>query len=613
MRLMTTVRFAGKSVRLGDERGWSSSLLRAAPLAPYVLRCIDLRAKGVQSVRWLSDDDDDITPSPRVLYAIEASLCTHGAAFILRAPDMRNATVLNPNTMSVEATPESGITGFVQRVGARSQRFAPDEIIYIHTWHPTSDVHGLALLHVAGVDMQTALAVAQFTAQFFAEGALPPLIIQPAEGQTVSDTDAQAMREAWRTAVQGVRNMWRALFARRRLEIETLEVPHLAQLAMRDVDDIVLRRIATAFGVPVTMITDAANYATAREHRISFWRDTIIPEVRLIAEAFAAAHGINIYVDTDSVEALAEQEAEKRDSIVKLVQTGIITAQEARVYLGFDLPAQADSQAGVRAWSDELDKWRRKSESRNVKCSEFTSHILPAGVVQAVRSLAARDLDPFAWARYLPSATKAAEPPFDGDADDLVKILVRILSQQGENVVNLSDQELAKLLDDALRPHLQTQAIDSAVANMTAAATYADIEAIADLASRWAMQYTYDLVRKITETTRQALQRVIPRATAEGWTNAQIAEALAPYFSEARARMIAVTETTRAYSAGVEIAQRVLADDGVKTRLVWRTARDERVCPICGPRDGKPRGKGWDDLPPAHPNCRCWTTIEVVR
>lgn len=37
----------------------------------------------------------------------------------------------------------------------------------------------------------------------------------------------------------------------------------------------------------------------------------------------------------------------------------------------------------------------------------------------------------------------------------------------------------------------------------------------------------------------------------------------------------------------------------------WVTARDARVCPICGPLDGQqwPRGEG--PYPPAHMGCRC--------
>ena len=38
---------------------------------------------------------------------------------------------------------------------------------------------------------------------------------------------------------------------------------------------------------------------------------------------------------------------------------------------------------------------------------------------------------------------------------------------------------------------------------------------------------------------------------------------------------------------------------------VWRTAADERVCPVCGPLDGQEWPGDAGPQPPAHPNCRC--------
>jgi len=48
------------------------------------------------------------------------------------------------------------------------------------------------------------------------------------------------------------------------------------------------------------------------------------------------------------------------------------------------------------------------------------------------------------------------------------------------------------------------------------------------------------------------------------------------------------------------------------TTLVWNTMQDEVVCPVCGPLEGAPKGEWggqFPDGPPAHPNCRCSTSI----
>ena len=74
-------------------------------------------------------------------------------------------------------------------------------------------------------------------------------------------------------------------------------------------------------------------------------------------------------------------------------------------------------------------------------------------------------------------------------------------------------------------------------------------------------------------------------------------------FSKAQYRMevIARTEVLRAHNMGkLKFHQAV----GIQ-RLEWFTMDDERVCPVCGPRDGQQYPI--DNFPPqpAHPQCRC--------
>ncbi|MBD5603543.1 MAG: minor capsid protein [Candidatus Eremiobacteraeota bacterium] len=71
--------------------------------------------------------------------------------------------------------------------------------------------------------------------------------------------------------------------------------------------------------------------------------------------------------------------------------------------------------------------------------------------------------------------------------------------------------------------------------------------------------------------------------------------------------MVARTETARAQNAGTLDGYRSAG----LSRVIWVTANDERVCPICRPLDGAVADLG-EPFPgtdfnagPAHPNCRC--------
>lgn len=147
--------------------------------------------------------------------------------------------------------------------------------------------------------------------------------------------------------------------------------------------------------------------------------------------------------------------------------------------------------------------------------------------------------------------------------------------------------------------------------------------------------YQLNTVPDITEVTRKNAVRVIGDWIESGENFDMLSMRLEPWLGESRARRIAVTEVTRTYAAG-NIAS--WQSTGMVSQKVWRTARDERVCPICGPLHGAivnldgsfmlddnalPRGlagSGADFIyfaPPAHVNCRCWlqpvVDTEMVR
>jgi hypothetical protein len=157
--------------------------------------------------------------------------------------------------------------------------------------------------------------------------------------------------------------------------------------------------------------------------------------------------------------------------------------------------------------------------------------------------------------------------------------------------------------------HIITQQAAASVVSFDAAVVNA--EAIA-----WAQRYTFDLVRGITDTTRTVLQRATSAFfDTPGMTRAELEALIEPAFGPVRARMIATTEVTRAYSEATNEDQRWLAEAGIQMRRVWLTLNDELVCPICGPLHDQPE-EVWRAQfpggPPAHVNCRCSTELEVV-
>lgn len=134
-------------------------------------------------------------------------------------------------------------------------------------------------------------------------------------------------------------------------------------------------------------------------------------------------------------------------------------------------------------------------------------------------------------------------------------------------------------------------------------------------AAQWAIEYGYQLIRGITDTTRAQVAREIRYFVDNSITINQLRDRLMAgnLFSRNRAEMIAVTETTRAYAEGNAAAwQR----SGVVEGKEWMTANDEIVCPICAPLNGKivklNESFGMISKPPAHVRCRCYILPVVI-
>lgn len=128
-----------------------------------------------------------------------------------------------------------------------------------------------------------------------------------------------------------------------------------------------------------------------------------------------------------------------------------------------------------------------------------------------------------------------------------------------------------------------------------------------------------NLVKGLDETTKKRFLRELVKGIKLGETKSQLMKRMTKIgkdISRSRAKMIIKTETQAALEFMRYETARV---NGVKIKK-WRTARDERVCPVCRPLDGKiigidtkyssfPRGEdkfGFEgEHPPAHPNCNC--------
>lgn len=262
----------------------------------------------------------------------------------------------------------------------------------------------------------------------------------------------------------------------------------------------------------------------------------------------------------------------------------------------------------------DLDRWQAKSKKRG-KLAPFESEHIPAHVRAAV------EVAGFDWVERWYSIKRVREP--DRALEErLRKRIAAIFSANGKNWVSAiaagQEPNTGPAMDE-LRAELAVQLSravqDEAIAQALATGVSFDVAEINAAALEWARKYTFELVKGIDRTTRKVLQRAVSQfIETPGMTVGQLTDLVSAAVGDARAANVAITELTRAYSQGTAVYQEMLKEAGVNMRKVWNTSNDELVCPICGPLNQQAEDR-WEDVgaPPAHPNCRCWTTLEYEK
>jgi len=162
------------------------------------------------------------------------------------------------------------------------------------------------------------------------------------------------------------------------------------------------------------------------------------------------------------------------------------------------------------------------------------------------------------------------------------------------------------------------ESADEAIKNLGILEGGVSWDLINDAAVQWVQHYYFDLVKDITESSRNFIKEQMVEWLQSGEPLKDLEKRLQTrgMFGRVRAQMIAATETTRAYARGNYIAWK---ESGIVKGKKWATARDDKVCPICLPLHGMEIGLDQDFnaknedgeviytgfYPPAHVNCRC--------
>jgi len=599
---------------------------------PWLHRCVQMRAATISALPFaITQDGEEVdfalsNQLPALLYLAEAGLCLYGRAywFVQRlGKRLIGLRWAHPDTIQPRYDEQRGLVGFTRQLASKQIDLDLEQLVYFWEPNPVGELGpGPSLAQVALAAAGLAKNANDYISGFFQRGAIPAVILS-VEGNPPPE-ELKRLETWWKRLLGGVKRAWETVALRASVK-PTIVGGQLADLDLEPIFAAARQQIAVTFGIPQTMLEDAANFATAKEHKLSFYYETIFPEAKHIEatlnEQLFGPAGLEFGWQFDQVEAVQQDEATKAQAVVQLFTAGIISGAEAREQLGFEVrqpaaQAEAETMALPKAVFAELGKWRRKL--RRGGKTAFESEVIPPWLRQAIEWRLSQDayrdiaIDPCVksldrgkaenkLAKKLTSVLQGALPGFQkevakGDIPDMA--------------------ELTTQLSAVLNVELTNTVADELLALATEVGVGLDYAQVVTDAAAWAQQYSYELVKGITDTSKAFLQDVTKRLANGGLDKDAAVAMLEPLFGPVRAEAIAVTEITRALSQAEAMYAKELAERDLELQERWLTAEDEKVCPICGALDHTLKdkwGQEFPDGPPAHPNCRCQVVLERVK
>jgi HK97 family phage portal protein len=332
-----------------DDAAQAGLSAHAAYLAvAWVRRCLELRANALSAMPYavLSRAGDTVDwpftgDLKRLLWLTEGAMCIYGRAYWFRKRQGRRVLYhrwLVPSSIQ-ESYQTDGTPLFERTINGQKQTYTPQDITYF--WEPALDVEagpGLGCVETALAAAGLSYNMNEFASNFFRQGALPGVLLTVESN--ISDSEKARLEKWWKKMVQGVKRAWDSVAISAQIKPVVLGYP-VDQLAMPELTAIVRQQIATAMGVPQTMLEDAASYATAGEHRQSFYQDTVVPRCKLleavINEQVLEPIGYRLEFREQELDLFQEDEEQRSASLVHLTTAGVPLLLAMQM-LGYDLP-----------------------------------------------------------------------------------------------------------------------------------------------------------------------------------------------------------------------------------------------------------------------------------
>lgn len=329
---------------LGDaswsRRGFVSLANAGYAKNPVVHRCVRMIAEAANRVPLKAEEGGRRLsehpvlgllgrPNPRqsggeLLEAVYAYLQTAGNAYLAAGivdGAVRELHLLRPDRVKVVLGRDGYPAAYAYTAGGRTVELRLDQkpvaaVLHLALFHPLDDHYGMAPLEAAAQSLDIHNAAAEWNKALLDNAARPSgALVYSAGSGTLTEAQFTRLKNELEVGFQGAKNAGRPMVLEGGLDWKAMALSP-AEMDFIELKHSAAREIALAFGVPPMLLgipgdNTYANYAEANR---AFWRGTVIPLVRRVADDLSfwlapGFGGVTLVPDLDGVDALAEDRA----------------------------------------------------------------------------------------------------------------------------------------------------------------------------------------------------------------------------------------------------------------------------------------------------------------
>ena len=237
---------------------------------------------------------------------------------------------LPASKMNIHASETTYIDKFTYN---ESVNYSTNEIIHIKENSFYSIYRGVSRLKPALRTMVLMKNMRDFQDNFFKNGAVPGLVLK--SPNTLSEKIKERMIQSWTARYRPDAGGRRPLILDGGIEVDSISNVNFRELdfqaAISENEKIILK----ALGIPPIML-DSGNNANLRPNMRMYYLETILPIVRKINFALERYFGFELTEDVTDIPALQPELRDQAQYYSALVNTGIISPNEAREAINFE-------------------------------------------------------------------------------------------------------------------------------------------------------------------------------------------------------------------------------------------------------------------------------------